>query len=381
MQPAPLFQGRDLAFHLRDGHRARRMGQRGGEQVGAGEHRLALGEMRHRPGHRFGRRIAIVGGAVRSDGIRARRNRRFRRNAPFRRRFRPVHLRPGAPRGGLPDQRRGIEPEIRGLSFPDAAQFAPVDIALLRPRHQRGALGKTRTVRGTAETARRHRRLDLGAPGRERLDRVARHARDLEAAVGMGLLDIVAKPSQRGGKVVAVEHADQLLLQVETLVGHRAPLAVLALHHVGDYRMAVQLGIEVARGVVPEGGGDDLLVADAPHLPGLRILHAGLGRVLLDPGEGRRHGAVVGVDDAVVAAHQGGNRDGFRGREGQVAARAVQDFAVLAAAPEPCVRAVRHPAFEDRLEGFGVDRTLQAELFRPLPAQALAALCSGSSFA
>ena len=109
---------------------------------------------------------------------------------------------------------------------------------------------------------------------------------------------------------------------------------VLALHHVGDYRMAVELRIEVARGVVAEGGGDDFLSADAPHPAGFRSLHAGLGGVLLDPGERRLHGAVVRLDDAVVAAHQGGDGDGFRGREGEVAAGTVEDFAVLSMAEQ-----------------------------------------------
>ena len=261
---------------------------------------------------------------------------------------------------------RGIETEIGGLFPPGVPQFPPVDVALGGARHQRRALGKPRIVGGVAEIPLRHRRLDLGAPGRERLDRVARDAGDLEAPVGMGLLDAVAEPRQAAGKLVAVEHADQLLPRVEALVGHRAPFPVLALHHVGDYRMAMELRIEVARGVVAEGGGDDFLSADAPHPAGFRILHPCLCGVLLDPGQRRLHGAVVRLDDAVVAAHQGGDGDGFRGREGEVAAGPVEDFAVLAAAAEPGVRAVRHLAFEDRPKSVRIDRTLQPELFRPL---------------
>ncbi len=118
-------------------------------------------------------------------------------------------------------------------------------------------------------------------------------------------------------KLVAVEHADQLLVRVKALVGHRAPLAVLPLDHVGDYGVGMKLGIEVARGVVAEGGGDDLLVAHPRHpagigsLPRTRsgVLHPGLGGVFLDPGQRRRHGAVVRLDDALVAAHQRGDGD------------------------------------------------------------------------
>ena len=102
----------------------------------------------------------------------------------------------------------------------------------------------------------------------------------------------------------------------------------------------------------------------------------------LDPGQRGRHGAVVRVDDPVVAADQRGDGDGLGRAEGEIAAGAVQDLAVPAAPPELLPRAVRHPAFEDRPEGVGVDRALQAELLPPpLPAQALASRCSGSSFA
>ena len=130
--------------------------------------------------------------------------------------------------------------------------------------------------------------------------------------------------------------------------------------------MGVELGVEVARGVVPEGGGHDLLPVDARHLPRLWILHAGFGGVLLDPGKGCRDGAVVGVHDARVAADERGDGDGFRSAEGQVAAGTVQDLAVLAAAPEPGVGAVRHPSFENGPEGVRIDRTLQSELFGAL---------------
>ena len=186
------------------------------------------------------------------------------------------------------------------------------------PRHQRSALGETRVVPRRAEPAFGHRRLDLGAPGRERLDRLARDPGDLEAAVGMGLLDAVAKARQRCGKLRAVEGAEQHLRAVELLVGHRAPLvvplAVGALHHVGQHGMGVKLRIEIARGVVAEGGGHDLLSARADHLSRYGILHAGLGDVLLDPAEGRLDRPVVRLDDAAVAADQGRDGDGLSGR-------------------------------------------------------------------
>ena len=130
--------------------------------------------------------------------------------------------------------------------------------------------------------------------------------------------------------------------------------------------MGVQLRVEIVRGVVPEGGGDDLLVADPRHLPGRGVHHPRLGGVLLDPGEARRHRAVMDLDDTLVAADQ--CRDGDRlGRgEGEVPARTVHDLAVLAALPELGPRSVGHLALEDRPEGVRVDRALQPELFRPL---------------
>ena len=88
--------------------------------------------------------------------------------------------------------------------------------------------------------------------------------------------------------------------------------------------------------------------------------------MLLDPGEGGRDGAVVGLDDAVVAADQGGDGDGLRRAEGQVAAGAVEDLAVPAAAAELFPGTVRYPAFEDGAEGLGIDRPRQAELFGAL---------------
>ena len=370
------------------------MGERGGQQVGAREHRLALGEMRHRPGDSVGRgrcRCGIPRGVAlrrvrsgprsrrfrrpyvhgrsarlsRISGLGERRSRRLpslaRLRCRFASRFQPRRRRPFHCTG---DQRAGIEAEIGRLLCPHTAQFVAVDVALGGARHQRRALGRRGLSRRGAEIPLRHRRLDLGAPGREGLDRRARDAGDLEASVGMGLLDAVAEPRQAAGKLVAVEHADQLLPRVEPLIGHRAPLAVLALHHVCQHGMAMQLRIEIARRVVAEGGGDDLLVADAPHLPGFRILHAGLGGVLLDPGERCRHGAVVRLDDALVAADQRSDGDRLGRGEGEVAAGTMVDLPVLAAPPEPRVRAVRHLAFEHRPEGVGVDRALQPELLR-----------------
>ena len=244
-------------------------------------------------------------------------------------------------------QRAGGQSDIGGMALPHTAELVAVDVALRGPRHQRGALRDARIVRGCAEPALFHRRLDLRAPARERLDLFPRYPRDLEAPVGMGLLDPVAEPAETGRELVAVEHADQLLLRIQPLVGHRAPLAVLPLHHVGDYRVGVELRIEVPRRVVAEGGRDDLLPADPCHLPGIGLLHAGFGGVLLDPGQRRRHRAVVRLDDALVATDQRGDGDRLGRREGEGRGRddgesrhpCRGDRGVSRTRPAPCLRA------------------------------------------
>ena len=101
--------------------------------------------------------------------------------------------------------------------------------------------------------------------------------------------------------------------------------------------------------------------------------------VALDPGEGPRHGPVVGGDDPIVSSHQRHERHRLGSRKGDVTTRPVLDLPVFVPLAE--VRAVRHPAFEHHLEGVGVDRTREPQLLGPLPAQALASLCTGSSLA
>ena len=108
--------------------------------------------------------------------------------------------------------------------------------------------------------------------------------------------------------------------------------------------MRVEQGVEVARGVVPEGRDDALLVPRPDHPPGPGLAHPGLGDVFLHPGEGARHGDLVGPYRAPVAAQVDQQRDGLGRREGEVAAGTVVDDAVLAPLPEPLSRTVRHHA-------------------------------------
>ena len=131
--------------------------------------------------------------------------------------------------------------------------------------------------------------------------------------------------------------------------------------------MAVQLGVEIARGVVAEGGGDDLLTADADHLPGLPVLHPGLGRVLLDPAEGCLHRAVVSLDNARHRRRPAPRGKRISGAE-KVRSRPGR-WAIspsLPRLPEMLPGAVGHLAFQHRPEHLGIDRAVQPEFFRPL---------------
>ena len=166
------------------------------------------------------------------------------------------------------------------------------------------------------------------------------------------------------GQLRPVDCADRHLALEQPVVDHRPPLAVFALDHVGDHAVRVELGIEVARGVVAEGRGHHLLAADADHGARRLVLYPGPDGVLLDPGKGLAHRPVVRVDDALVAAHHREQRDRLRRRQCDVAAGAVVDLAVFAAPAE--LGAVRDLALEDLAEGIRIDRTREPERLRAL---------------
>ena len=215
-----------------------------------------------------------------------------------------------------------------------------------------------------AHAALRHRRLDLRPPGREGVDRFARDARDLEAAVGMGLPDTVAEALQPLRQLRPVDRTDGHLAIEQPVIDHRAPLAVLALHHVGDDAMGMKLGIQVAGRVMAEGGRDHLLVPGPDHRPGGGIAHPGLDGVLLDPAERRRHRPVVRLDDALVAAHHRHQGHRLRRAQRHVPAGPVRDAAAEFLAPEP--PPARNLAFEHRPEAVGIDRPGETQRRRAL---------------
>ena len=191
--------------------------------------------MRHRPGRGPVRRALRLPPRTRAALRMARRLTHRRRLA-------------GLPPHRVRRKRTRIEAETGRLLPPALPQRLLVDVALVRARHQRRPRREMRIAPRIAEAAPAHRRLDLRAPRRERVDRRARYAGNLEASVGMRLLDAIAQPFQTARELRTVESPDQHLRRIELLVGHGAPLAVLALHHVGDHRMRVELRIEIARG-------------------------------------------------------------------------------------------------------------------------------------
>ena len=132
---------------------------------------------------------------------------------------------------------------------------------------------------------------------------------------------------------------------------------------------------------MPQGGYYGLLFAHADHAAAPRVLHPRLGRVPLEPVERAPDRPVVGLHDALVVADERSQGDGLESRKRQVTVRMVVDPAVPRPAAEPPLGAVRHHALQHRLECAGVDRAFKAELGCSRPVQALAARCSGESFA
>ena len=70
----------------------------------------------------------------------------------------------------------------------------------------------------------------------------------------------------------------------------------------------------------------------------------------------------MAVDHAHIAAAERGERHGFRGREGDVAARTVEQLAVAVAAAERAPGAVGYLALENRPEGLRIDGSFEPEL-------------------
>ena len=113
---------------------------------------------------------------------------------------------------------------------------------------------------------------------------------------------------------------------------------------------------------MPEGGDHGALAARADHVSVRGIVHAGLGGVFFEPRKRPPHRAVVGLDDAIVAADQRGQRHRLGRGERQVAPGPVVDFPAADTAAEALSGAVRHFARQHLTEGVRIDRAFQAQL-------------------
>ena len=293
-----------------DGHGDGLPGQRGGEKVRMGEHGLALRKVRHCPGHGLRGRVGVAPHAGVPRRLRKATSTHIVLKGPFGSLPRVFHAHRAAPSGRL-DRRVRRESRRQRLLAPALAQRLPVDVALVGAGHQRRPRRQMGIAPGIAEAARVHRRLDLRPPRGEGIDDAARHPRDLEAPVRVGLLDAVAQLLQPARQLAAIDHAGEHLARVQRLVGHGAPFAVPSLHHVGNHRVGVELRIEIARGVVGEGGGHHLLAARVNQEPGLWVLHAGLDRRRLQPRQGALHRRIVRGGDGCVVAQQRDQGYGF----------------------------------------------------------------------
>ena len=109
------------------------------------------------------------------------------------------------------DHSVGRESESGSLRPPVLVKRILVNVALVGARHQGGALCQVGIASRIAEAAFVHRGLDLRPPGGEGLDHRARHTGNLEAPVGMGLLDRVAQLVKLPCQLVSVDHSYQLL--------------------------------------------------------------------------------------------------------------------------------------------------------------------------
>ena len=100
--------------------------------------------------------------------------------------------------------------------------------------------------------------------------------------------------------------------------------------------MGMELRVEIAAGVVAEGGGHQAVTLDAGAFASGRIPTPGLQQLPLDEVEGGRHRLVMGADDPGRGlrgrVNQRLQRDRLRGREGDVETGAMFVFAVAQAA-------------------------------------------------
>ena len=292
------------------------------------------------------------------------------RTAHHRERGRRVRVRgpgggAGAPAGGVAAARG---PELAGTGPPRGAQHPPVRLGLAPTGVERGLLRTGRSVGpapaaevGEQLPASRGERIEHGARVAGNLE--ARHLSDQRGDGG------VAEALQPDSELMAVDRADE-----ESGALHRgelraAPLPCPVARHVGDDRVGVELGVQVAARHVAEGGRRQAVGPDPRAAPGRGLMAPGLEQLRLDEVERRAHRLVVCAHHPRAGAPRRVDerlqRDGLGRREGHVYPGAVLVRPVAHPA-EPDARA-RHVAREQRLEALGPHRAAKPERGGELP--------------
>ena len=211
----------------------------------------------------------------------------------------------------------------------------------------------------------------LPASRGERIEHGARVAGNLEARhlSDEGGDGGVAEALEPGAQLVAVDRADEELRALHRGELRAAPLPCPVARHVGDDRVGMELGVEVAARHVAEGGRRQAVGPDSRAAPGPRLVAPGLEQLRLDEVERRAHRLVVRAHHPRAGAprrvDERFERDGLGRREGDVHPGAVLVLAVSHPA-EPEAGA-RHVAREQRLEALRPDRAAKPERGGELP--------------
>ena len=176
-----------------------------------------------------------------------------------------------------------------------------VDLALAGD--QRRLLRQRRAVR---KAVRVQPGKDLAAPRRERIQQLARVARDLEARnpADHRRLDAEALRDQPPGQLLAVIGADQLHVAADLRGLHAPPLPGPVPRHVGEDAVRVQLRVLVPARQVPEPRRHQTVRCNPGASPRRRVVAARPQQRCLDPVEGRPDRRVVGPQHPTIAVEQ-----------------------------------------------------------------------------
>ena len=236
-----------------------------------------------------------------------------------------------------------------------------VDLALAGD--QRRLLRQRRAVR---KAVRVQPGKDLAAPRRERVQHLARVARDLKARnpADHRRLDAEAQLDQPPGQLLAVIGADQLHVAADLRGLHAPPLSGPVARHVGEDAVRVQLRVLVPARQVPEPRRHQAVRRHPGAPPRRRVVAACLQQLRFDPVEGRPDRRIVGTHHPAVAVEQRFQRHRLRRRQREIEPRAVLVLAV--ARPAQADLRLGHVAGKNALEGPGRDVLRHTQRRRPL---------------